>query len=116
LDGLPVEQLHDDERDSRLVDVVVEHRDGVRVIDRVRGIAFALEANAYFGTPAELRVEHLHRESLPVSVSGRVDDGHFADSEDAVEAIPSAQHRAYSPSRLREQLAVRLQHRFRLVA
>ena len=42
----------------------------------------------------ELRVEHLDGEALLVAVRGRVDDGHAADAQDAVEPVLAAQHAA----------------------
>ena len=82
-----VEQLHHEERGAVLGDVVVHDAHRARVLHRVRGVALAEEARADVLARAQLRVEHLHGELGLVAVGRRVDGGHAADAEDAVEAV-----------------------------
>jgi hypothetical protein len=44
--GLPLEQLHHEERHAVLRDVVVEHGDRARVTDRVRSVTLAQKSRA----------------------------------------------------------------------
>ena len=87
LQGRPLEQLHHEECRPVLRDVVVEHRDGPRVLDRVRDVALAHEARTQPRVHRQLGVQHLHRDALLVPVRGRVDGGHAPDAQQAIESV-----------------------------
>ena len=88
-DGLPLEELHHEERLPLLGDVVVQHAHAGRVADLVRDVRFAEEAVAHDAVARELRVEDLERRPLPVPVRRRVHRGHPADAEKRVQ-VPLA--------------------------
>src|SRR5207302_10150349 len=84
-DRLALEQLHDEERLALLGHVVVEDLDGRRVIDLVRDVGLAKEALADRLLAREVGVENLEGRALAVAVRRRVDGGHPADAEKAVD-------------------------------
>ena len=94
VDGLSLEELHDQEDGAVLGHVVVEHAHDARVVDAVRGVALAEEALAELGDRADRRVEDLDGAAHAVPVRRGVDRGHPADAEEPLEAPLVAQRRA----------------------
>ena len=96
IEARPLQELHDEERRAVLGHVVVEDRDGARVIEAVREVPFAHEALLQIALRGELGVEDLHREALLVPVRRGVDRGHTADPEDLIEPVLAADRGADS--------------------
>ena len=91
VERLAVEQIHHDEDPSVFGRVVVEHADGSRMPDGVRGVAFANETGALACVDRQFAVEDLHRDAVRVSEVRRgVDGGHAADAENGIEAVLAA--------------------------
>ena len=101
-----LEQLHHEERDAVVGDVVVDDGDDARVLDRVGDVPLAEEALPQALAQAELRVEHLDRELRAVAVRGRVDRGHAADAEHVVDVVLVPDRRPDALSDARFQLPV----------
>lgn len=96
LDRLAVEKLHHEERRSVLCHIVVQDLHGARMLHGIREIALAKEARPDRLFPAELRVKHLHRDTILVPVGGCIHGSHAADSYERVETPLVLEHLAYT--------------------
>src|ERR1019366_858234 len=112
IERLAVEEVHDDEDGAVLGGVVVEHSHRSGVADAVRRVALTEETGPETGVDRELPVEDLHSDDVRVpKVGRRVDAGHAADAENAIQAVLSAEDRAYARLRSVTQVVVRHRHR-----
>ena len=66
-------------------DVVVEHAHGAGMVDLVRDVALAQEPLAHVLVRGDVRVQHLDGDLLAVAVRRRVDRGHAADVDQAID-------------------------------
>ena len=94
LDARAFEELHDEEGDAVLGDVVVRHEHRAGVLHGVGRVALAQEARANRRVAAQVREQHLDRELGAVAVRGAVHDGHSPDADERIEPVLAVQRRA----------------------
>ena len=100
----PLEQLHDHEGSTLRGGVVVDDAHHAAMPDRVRDVALAQEPLLDVVGDREGVVQHLDGDAMAVAMGRRVDGGHAADAEHALEAI-LAELRAHATLAQRLQLA-----------
>ena len=109
LDARAVQQFHHQERRTVLGHAVVGDLDCALVLDRVADVALPQETRPDVFADGQLWVEHLDRAFVLVPVGCRVDDGHAANPEDAIDPVAALQHRTDASPRAVDE--VRLAHR-----
>ena len=97
LHRLPLEQLEDEERRAIFADAVVLDVNHARMADRVRDIAFTEEARAGALVAREVRVQHLQRGAMTITMGRGIHGGHPARADASVDLPLAVHHRADTP-------------------
>ena len=108
--GLPVQELHHEERRAVLGHVVVEDRDRPGMTHRVRDVPLAQKARAQVVVEGELGVEYLHRESFGIAVRRSVNRRHAPRPEEPFELVLLSKRLPQARAGPRVDLVLRLRH------
>jgi len=99
-----LEELHDDERRARFVDVVVENDDGARVIHGIGKVTLTHEAASNVPAHREFGMKHFDGKTLSVAMRRRIDGRHASDAEDSLDAIFAVENDSHAPCGTRVDL------------
>ena len=106
VEGLPFEEVHDQEDQALRGLPVVENRSGPRVMDAVGHVSFVDEPPSEIGIARQLGVKDLDRHPLAVAMRGGVHRGRAADPDERIESPSSIQAFAHSGGRATIQFVV----------
>ncbi len=106
------EQFHDKKRTSVFRDVVVENRQGPRVVDLVGDVTLAQEALAHLRVERDVRMQELDGGAAPVTVRDFVYRAHPPHFEETVDAPLAVERSSDAPQRSFVQIASAAGHAF----